>query len=85
MAVPTKHESPSWRDWTVKDWAEIALVVVAGYVVKRLLPDGWFSTLGVSAYIGFFVVIWWKRRRAGERRLPTEGWRPQHPGPRSDS
>ena len=78
------EESPSWRAWTAKDRVGIVLVVMAGYVVKRVLPDGWFSTLGLAAYVAFFVSVWW-RRRGVKPDLPRQDWAPPEPRPESDS
>lgn len=56
--------------------AAVAAIVASGYLVKRLLPAGWFSTLGLLAYIGFFVLVWWTRRGSDDRHLRTQEWEP---------
>lgn len=83
--MPDKQEPSSWRDWTVKDWASVVLIVLAGYVIKRVLPDGWFSTLGLLAFISFFVIVWWRRRGGDKHQLPAQDWAPPKPRPKSDS
>lgn len=78
------EDVPAWRTWTGKDWVSAVLIVLAGYVVARVLPDGWFSTLGFVAYIGFFVIVWWKRR-AVRPPVPDQDWAPPERNPGSDS